>query len=209
MQDCLTAFTLGVGLGLGAGVAPGPLTTLVIAQALRGGMREGARVALAPLVTDLPIVLVTLGMLRALAGLGHLPALLGAAGAVYLVYLAWHTATAPDIGDGGNAAALPGSLRAGVIANLLNPHPYLFWGTVGGPLIVREGALSSSAAGFLTGFYLLLIGTKLAIAWTVARLRHRIEGRGYRWTLRVLAALLLGFALLLLHDAARLAGPHG
>lgn len=50
-------------LGLGAGFSPGPLLALVVSETLRRGAAAGIRVALAPLVTDLPIIaLVVLGL---------------------------------------------------------------------------------------------------------------------------------------------------
>ena len=51
--------TSGVVLGLSAGFSPGPLLTLVISRTLRHGVKEGIKVAAAPLVTDLPIILVS------------------------------------------------------------------------------------------------------------------------------------------------------
>lgn len=54
----------GILLGLSGGLAPGPLLTLVASETLRHGARAGVRVALAPLLTDLPIVLATVSLLR-------------------------------------------------------------------------------------------------------------------------------------------------
>ena len=52
----LEAFGTGMLFGLSAGLAPGPLLALGIAQTLRFGAGQGVRVALAPLITDLPII---------------------------------------------------------------------------------------------------------------------------------------------------------
>ncbi len=49
--------TVGILLGLSAGVAPGPLLTLVVSETLSGGVGAGVRVALSPLLSDLPIIL--------------------------------------------------------------------------------------------------------------------------------------------------------
>ena len=46
----------GILLGVSAGVSPGPLFALVIAETLHHGTKAGLRVALVPLVTDMPIV---------------------------------------------------------------------------------------------------------------------------------------------------------
>jgi threonine/homoserine/homoserine lactone efflux protein len=54
----------GLLLGLGVGLAPGPLLALVISASLRGGTSHGLRVALSPLITDLPIIVISLFVLR-------------------------------------------------------------------------------------------------------------------------------------------------
>ena len=53
----------GLLLGLSGGLAPGPLLTLVASETLRHGARAGISVALAPLLTDAPIILATLWLL--------------------------------------------------------------------------------------------------------------------------------------------------
>ena len=62
----------GVLLGLSGGLAPGPLLTLVVAETLRHGVRAGIGVALVPLLTDMPIVLVTVALLHPLTD-QHVP----------------------------------------------------------------------------------------------------------------------------------------
>ncbi|MBU0639122.1 MAG: hypothetical protein KKB50_09685 [Planctomycetes bacterium] len=51
------------------------------------------------------------------------------------------------------------------MANLLNPHPYLFWFVIGAPTLLR--AWSASALGavvFIVGLYACLIGAKVLVA---------------------------------------------
>ena len=64
----------GIVLGFSAGVAPGPLLALIIAETLQHNVKAGIKVALSPIVTDLPIVLVTLFVLT---GLSRFQAVLG------------------------------------------------------------------------------------------------------------------------------------
>jgi hypothetical protein len=54
----MTALASGAFLGLSCGLAPGPLLALVVAQTLRHGLREGCKMALTPLVTDAPIIII-------------------------------------------------------------------------------------------------------------------------------------------------------
>ncbi|MDH3383440.1 MAG: LysE family translocator, partial [Deltaproteobacteria bacterium] len=63
-------FFLGAGivLGLSAGFSPGPLLAMVLSQTIRHGAREGIKIAAAPLLTDLPIILVSTFLLAKLSG---------------------------------------------------------------------------------------------------------------------------------------------
>jgi len=198
------ALAAGVTLGVPSGLAPGPLLTLVITQTLRHGAREGALIAAAPLITDLPIIVAGLLLLGALQDATTLFGLISAVGGCYVLWLAWETwATGPVTVD--TATEAPRSLRKGIAVNLLNPHVYLFWGTVGVPLMLRfGGGFSMPAWAFVVAFFSCLVGGKIGVAWLVGRSRHLLEGPGYRRVMRGLAVLLAGFGLLLLRDALRL-----
>ncbi len=205
-EPLLAALAVGVALGLPAGLAPGPLLALVITQTLRHGSREGARIAAAPLLTDGPVIAAGLLLLGALRDATGLFAAVSAVGGGYVLYLAWETwRSGPVVVDA--QAQPPRSWRKGVVVNLLNPHVYLFWGTVGVPLMLRLGGGGSLPAwAFVAAFFACLVGGKVGVAWLVGRARHRLDGAGYRWTMRALALGLAGFGLLLLRDALRLLG---
>jgi threonine/homoserine/homoserine lactone efflux protein len=193
-------------LGLGAGLAPGPLLALVMTESLRGGPRAGMRVALAPLVTDAPIVAISWALAGSLDPQSPWLAVLALGGSIVVGHLAieqWR-AVLPKAGaaDGGR------SLRRGVAVNVLSPHPWLFWITLGGPLLASATAASPwLAVLFLLVFYSLLVGTKLVLAVLTARLGQSLTGAGYRRFCRVLGFALLAFALQLAwHGTSRLAG---
>jgi len=63
----LSSLLAGIVMGLTAGFSPGPLSTLVITQTLRHGLKEGVKVAVAPLMTDLPIIAASLLLLSRVA----------------------------------------------------------------------------------------------------------------------------------------------
>ena len=200
----MMALATGVLLGLSAGLAPGPLLALVLAQSLRHGAREGCKVAVTPLLTDAPIILLDLIIAAKLAALRPLLGVVSIAGGAFVLYLAWDS-----VRSGQTAmAALPEHPRSwfkGIVTNVLNPHPWLFWLTVGAATLARAMAQSwVTAAAFLLGFYLLLAGSKLVLALLVARSRNLLAGRTYRIVMRVLALLLGLFALLLFREGLRL-----
>ena len=191
----------GLALGFGNGIAPGPFLALVIASALRGGFRSGAVVALSPLVTDLPIIAVSLTLLSRLPARGV--AALSLAGALVLAWYAFEafrdarTSSLEAMRAG--AVAVPSArhaLRQGVIANALNPSPWMFWMTVGGPLLTRAwDAAPLDAVAFLVPFYALLIGSKVLVAGAVSAGRSRLGDTGYRRLLAGAGVLLVGLAL--------------
>jgi threonine/homoserine/homoserine lactone efflux protein len=89
----------------------------------------------------------------------------------------------------------------GALANVLSPYPYLFWFTVGGPLMTK--ALPSGIAGplaFVIAFYIMLVGSKVLLAVLVGRSKYMLHGRALLILLRVLGVLLILLALQLLGD---------
>jgi threonine/homoserine/homoserine lactone efflux protein len=193
-------------LGLAAGLSPGPLLALVMTESLRGGTAAGIRVAFAPLLTDVPIVALSWGLAGSLdpdsPGLAVL-SLAGAAVVAHLGLAQWR-AVLPEIRDKPTA----GALRRGALVNLLNPHPWLFWITLGGPLLATSAEQSYWLAGtFLLIFYVLLVGTKVVLALLMARWGRRLTGIGYRRVSRLLGLLLIVLALQLAWEGvSRVAG---
>ena len=189
--------------GLAAGLMPGPLLALVIQQTLRHGPGEGIKVAAVPLLTDLPIVATALFALDRLADADGVLGTISLLGAVFLGYLAYESVTT-DLAAHAGAATTPRSLQKGVAANLLNPHPYLFWLTVGAPILWHAWATSPGhAVGFLVAMYGCLVGSKMLLALLVGRGRTVLTSRTYVLAVRALGAMLLVFALRFLRDGLR------
>ena len=202
----LSFIAAGIILGLSAGLAPGPLLTLVISETLQHDMKSGIRVALAPVLTDLPIILFTVFILAKLAGFQIVLGLISIAGACFVSYLGIVNLKTRGVNLMENPGA-PRSLRKGFFTNLLSPHPYLFWITVGGPTTVKAMALGiSSAAAFVLSFYALLIGSKIGLAFLVGKSRAFLRGGKYLVVLRLLGALLIILGLILLRDGLHLLG---
>jgi threonine/homoserine/homoserine lactone efflux protein len=180
-------------LGLGAGLAPGPLLALVMSESLRGGARAGMRVAVAPLITDTPIVAASWALAGSLDTRSPWIATLSLGGALVVAFLAieqWR-ATLPEPGVTKGTE----SLLRGAAVNLLSPYPWLFWITLGGPLLA--GAASESlwwAIAFLAVFYLLLVGVKLVLAHLTGRWGRGLTETGYRRVCRALGLVLIVFA---------------
>jgi len=155
------------------GTVAGPLLALVISQTLRYGLREGLRVAVAPLISDVPVVLSCLFVLSRVSGLGPALAWVSILGGVFVGYLGFESfrASGPDPGE---VRTQPRSLSKAVLLNLLNPHVYLFWATVGGPMLLKVSAgRTARPLAFAGGFYSCLVGPRFWWPfWSAARGRQ-------------------------------------
>ncbi len=192
---------LGFSLGLSAGLAPGPLLALVIQRTLQHGVASGLRIALAPLLTDLPIVLLALFVISRLPPV-YLHGLMAAGGlfVLWLAFDAWRT-TDQALTEPPAPPAVHQDLLRGMMVNFLNPHPYLFWGTIGAPLVIQAwGEHPGYAAGFILAFYFLLIGSKMALALILGRVRQ-MPPQIYRRLMQFSALLLLIAGGMMLYSA--------
>ena len=89
-----------------------------------------------------------------------------------------HVARVEGRGSFTDESVQPRSMRKGLMANLLNPHPYLFWFVIGAPTLLKAWTTSLLAAVlFLIGLYVCLVGSKILIAWLVARSRRFLQSR--------------------------------
>lgn len=202
----LSYLTVGILLGLSAGFAPGPLLTLVITETLRYGMGAGVRVACAPILTDLPIIVLTFAVLAKLSEFNPILGAISFLGAAFVAYMGYESFRMKGVEINPEYAASY-SFRKGIAVNLLNPHPYLFWLSVGTPLLLKGMDESFvSATAFILGFYVFLVGSKISLAVIVGRSRSFLKGNVYVFIMRFLGLALFVFAALLLRDGFRLLG---
>ena len=206
MVEALPFLISGSVFGLAGGFTPGPTSTLVIAQTLRFGLADGAKVAVAPALTDAPIIVLAVLLMGQLARVEPFVGGISLLGAVFLVYLAIENFRVRGI-ELGDKNIEPRSLQKGVMTNLLNPHPYLFWFVIGAPTLLRAASARILAAVvFIIGLYTRLIGSKILLAVLVARSRSFLKSRAYVNVNRALGVALAVFALLFLRDGLRYLG---
>lgn len=196
----------GVVLGFSAGVSPGPLLALVISQTLQHGAKEGIRIAISPLITDAPIICLGLFLITRLDDPDFVLGIVSFVGALFVAYLGVKSIQQqPVVLD--LTRQVPRSYLKGALTNVLSPHPYLFWFSVGIPTTLKAYSLSLfSAAGFIFLFYVFMVGAKVMIALLIGRSRQFLTGARYLWIMRGLGVLLIGFALILLYDGLSLTG---
>ena len=198
--------TIGFILGLSAGFAPGPLLTLVISETLQHDIKAGVKVALAPIITDLPIIIFTLFILVKLSEFHKVLGIISCMGGFFVLYLGWQSIVTKGV-ELNLQGIRPKSLTKGIIVNTLNPHPYLFWFSVGGPTVTKamnQGMFAPLA--FIGSFYVFLVGSKILIALFVGKSRSFLIGNGYIYTMRLLGFALCALAIILFRDGFKLLG---
>lgn len=199
--------TIGVLLGFSAGVAPGPLLTLVITETLEHGLGAGIKVALSPLITDVPIILLAFFIMTQFAEWQWMLGVISMLGGCFVFYLGYGSLRFVFSEDAKPRNSSPKALGKGVLTNFLSPHPYLFWFTVGAPIMSSAFAVGVfSPVTFLVSFYALLIGTKVVLAMLVGKYRSLLQGDAYLYTMRLLGLLLCVFAITLFVQGLDLLG---
>jgi len=200
----LKFLAFGAFLGLSAGISPGPLLTLVFTETLKHNREAGIKVALSPLITDLPIILASLLILSKLSQFSMVLAMISFAGGIFIAFLGYETVKAEGFNPEEQQDHVPESLRKGIITNFLNPHPYLFWVTVGTPLVLKAFEISIfTVVLFFMSFYFLLTGSKIVIVMIVARSKAFIGNRVYKWIMRILGIILFMFSVFFIHDGLK------
>ena len=186
----------GIALGIIEGIKPGPLLTMVIRESLSKGLKAGMWTAAAPIFTDGPMIIASI----LLAGwIAEEPAVLCIISILGAGFLAWMGVECfgidppdPDVGE----SDVTGSLRRGVVTNLLNPNVYVFWFLIGGPLMASAAAEEPLApVAYALSFLVSIILVKVSIAYFFDRTRETLSPRAYRTALPLCGIGMLAFAV--------------
>jgi len=187
-------------LGLAAGIAPGPLLSLVVSETTRGNKLNGILIALAPLLTDLPIVFVSIFLLSTVASADVALGVLSIIGGLFVAYMGiknlQHQSPATA-----EKAPYSQSLKYGVITNFLSPHPYVFWITIGAPTFIKASKVNyQNGIVFIIAFYFLLIGSKILIAFVTSLFNSFFSGNIISWIMKIMGVLLLILAGVMVYE---------
>jgi threonine/homoserine/homoserine lactone efflux protein len=189
----LTYLLSGFLLGFPNAAVPGPFQAYLLSQTMKHGWKRALPVALAPLISDGPIIVLVLFLLSRLGQ--QTLGIIQCVGAVFIFYLAFGAyrsfrGTQNNPREMENPSPSNHGVLKGAVMNMLNPAPYIFWSVVGGPLLL-EGFKTENGGGvaFLCGFYGALIGGFAVLIWlfgTVGQL-----GAGVRKALSAVSAIAL------------------
>jgi threonine/homoserine/homoserine lactone efflux protein len=154
-----TYLFLGMTYAFAAAVQPGPFLAYLVAQALAHGWRRTLPAALAPLLSDGPVILLTLLVLTRLpAWLAPGLRLAGGCFLLFLAYGTWRTWRTYDPAQLTRASTGQKSVLNAAMVNILNPGPYLSWSLIMGPLLLKAwGETPASGIALLAGFYGVMV----------------------------------------------------
>lgn len=172
----LTLMTNAVGFGFAAGTSFGPLHTILMNTTLTFGWRQGLLIALSPLMTDIPIILLMLFVLKQLPPEAiNIIRIIGGLAVLYIAWGTWRQIERDNSDE--KAKSTPENvsrqtLLKGMTVNFLNPGPYIFWGTITGPMLIQglEQSVLHGAA-FLVSFYGTFLGIMALFVLAFDRLR--------------------------------------
>lgn len=186
-------------LGGSAAISPGPLNALVISESIKKGRGGGVKIALAPILTDAPIIIGSFWLVNNFSSLEFILNTLSILGGLFLVYLGVKDVAAKSASAEDSKYEIS-SIKKGIITNLLSPNPYIFWLTIGAPLLISALELSITAAVlFIFIFYLLLVGFKVLLALFTHQIKSFFASRTFLYIIRVLGVVLIGFGLYLFY----------
>lgn len=186
----------GITYAFACAVQPGPLQTFIISQTLKKGWRLTLPAAFAPLISDIPILILVLSLLSTMPD--GFVSLLRIGGGLFLLYLAYKAFRSWQEFDAGRTNLNDSSqqtLFSAVIVNLLNPSPYLGWSLIMGPLFL-EGWKAAPVNGIamIVGFYVTMIVTLAGIIFLFGYAR-KLGPRVSKILLGLSAILLAAFGV--------------
>ena len=170
----------GIGYGFAAAAQPGPLQTYLISQTLRKGWKRSLPAAFEPLLSDGPIIALSLLILSQVPP--WFQRFLYIAGGLFVLYLAYGSYKSwknLDLDQLYGETEIQQSLLQAALINALNPNPYIFWSLVTGPILMngwREAPVYGM--GFIAGFYVTMIlglGTLILVFGLARQLGTRVN----------------------------------
>ena len=156
---------LGITYAFAAAVQPGPFQAFIISQTLKKGWRSTLPAALAPVISDGPILLLVLFLLSTVPD--NFIVILRIAGGLFLLYLginAFNSWRKYDLEKSIATDSDHRTLLNAVVVNLLNPAPYLAWSLIMGPLFLEGWKIAPvNGLALIVGFYSTMIITLMGI----------------------------------------------
>jgi threonine/homoserine/homoserine lactone efflux protein len=154
----LNYLIFGITYAFAAGVQPGPLQTYIISQTIEKGWRSTLPAIFAPLISDLPIVVLILFLLSSIPE--NFIIFLRIGGGLFLLYLGYRAYKSwrnynPDEAISDTSGKQ--TLFSAALVNLFNPNPYLGWSLIMGPMLLEGWRIDPiNGIVLMIGFYVTI-----------------------------------------------------
>jgi threonine/homoserine/homoserine lactone efflux protein len=184
-------------IGIIGGLSPGPINALMLGETLKRGFKQGGKVPLALLISNLTFAPLIMLIIHWGSSLEFLIPTLTVTGALILIYM--------GIQEWKNSGQLEtttssSTFKKALTLEFLNPHPYIFWFTILGPPIVltfQQGNITLGVAMWMA-FLITIVAVKLSLALVAHKIREKMTPKKIQIILKILAILLILFGLKLL-----------
>ncbi|RAH15631.1 MAG: hypothetical protein CMB56_002095 [Methanobacteriota archaeon] len=191
-------------LGFIEGIKPGPLMTVVISETMIHDWKAGLKVALVPLITDGPVILLSVILYEILTLNTLAQALIGFLGSIILIWLGIDCFKKSNK-KFENTTVKSNSLRNGIITNLSNPNMYLYWMLIGAPFLINAFNIDFSYPFiFVFAFFSAFILLKMCVAILVEKSKDFLNSSGYKILLQLSGVALLSFSCLFVIDSLKI-----
>jgi len=162
----------GITYSFAAVVQPGPFQAFLFSQSITNGWRKTLPLVFAPLISDLPVIIL---VLLVLTNVPHeVLWILQSIGGVFLLYLAFNAYKAWRNFHQNVVQEVSPQLNIfkAAMVNILNPNPYLAWSLILGPLLIK-GWNESPVNGIilLLAFYSFMVIYSIAMIMLFAAAR--------------------------------------
>ncbi|RJQ32928.1 MAG: hypothetical protein C4562_02045 [Actinobacteria bacterium] len=185
---------IGCLLGISAAITPGPLTALIIAQTIKGSLKNGIMVALSPIFSDLLIAPVIMLILAKIPE--KITNILSVIGGMVVIFYGISTIYRRHIETKPTSTQ---SLYKGILINISNPHPYIFWSAIAGPLTIKAYEISVILSiSFIAAFYFVFIGLAIGLVYLVHKGKDLFHSKYYQYALIACGAFMIAIGVYLI-----------
>ncbi len=194
----LTYLLFGITYAFAASIQPGPFQTFIFSQTLKIGWKRTLPAAFAPVISDIPIIILILLILTSIPS-GFL-SFLQIGGGILLLYLAYSSFKSflnferPD----SEKIKSDKTLFKAILVNLLNPNPYLGWSLIMGPLFIKGyNDAPINGISLIAGFYTTIVICQAGLI-ILFGLTRKLGSKVTRVTLGIASVGLAAFGVYLL-----------
>jgi threonine/homoserine/homoserine lactone efflux protein len=195
----ITYLVLGITYAFAAAIQPGPFQAFIISQTLRNGWKRTIPAAFAPVLSDIPVIILVLLILTNLpSGLLKFLQIGGGLLLLYLAYSSFKSYLNFEKLDKSETDKDDRTLFKAVLVNIMNPNPYIGWSLIMGPLFIKGYAEAPvKGIALIAGFYITIIICQAAII-IIFGLARNFGSRIARITLGIASAGLAAFGVYML-----------